>query len=303
MLTFDASPSLLQGPEYPPTMPDLWRRHAQLAEMTPVPDIRLCDWNDLFSAVKARLRDTVGERVTVRTLLTAPARASQVQASVLECVAALDQLHATMLQELARSSELELQVFDAQIALASVRAELAGTQDKERKARYMALHDALTGLPNRRYFCEHLDHTLAHLESRQTRLALFYLDLDDFKQINDQHGHEVGDEVLKVVATRLSRMVRSEDMFSRLGGDEFACLRMGSALDQPQLSQLAGKLFDAVAAPLRIGALKLLVRPSIGIALYPGDGSSCAALLKSADAAMYAAKRRHSGHAFFEPPE
>ncbi|WP_349743039.1 GGDEF domain-containing protein [Roseateles cavernae] len=273
---------------------------SQDRRVAPLPDIRLCDWELLFDAVTSRLRATVGERLTMRTLLSAPARASQVQTSVLECAAALDQLHATLARELARSGALELQVFDAQSALASARAELSGSKDEERKARHLAMHDGLTGLPNRRYFSERLDHALAHLESPDTTLALFYLDLDDFKQINDQHGHEVGDEVLKVVARRLARVVRSEDMFSRLGGDEFACLRMGPALGRPQLSALAVKLFDAVSAPLSIGPLTFQTKISVGIARYPGDGSSAAALLRSADAAMYEAKRQHCGHAFFD---
>lgn len=292
-----SSPRFLRA-EYRQAMPDLVQGEG--ARPAPVPDIRPCDWNDLFAAVKARLRTLVGERVTVRTVLSAPVRASQVQAGVLECVAALDQLHATLVQELARSGALELQLFDAQSALASARVELSGSKDEERKARHLAMHDGLTGLPNRRYFSERLDHALAHLESPDITLALFYLDLDDFKQINDQHSHEVGDEVLKVVALRLARVVRSEDMFSRLGGDEFACLRMGPALGRPQLSALAVKLFDAVSAPLSIGPLSLQIKPSIGIALYPGDGSSAAALLRSADAAMYDAKRQHCGHAFFD---
>ncbi|MCU7372608.1 GGDEF domain-containing protein [Paucibacter sp. O1-1] len=298
MLSSEGSSPRFARPEYRQAMPDLLQGDG--ARAAPVGDIRLCDWDELFAAVKLRLRALVGERLTVRTLLSAPVRASQVQAGVLECAAALDQLHATLLQELARSGALELQLFDAQSALASARAELAGTQDEGRKARHLAMHDGLTGLPNRRYFSERLDHALAHLESPDITLALFYLDLDDFKQINDQHSHEVGDEVLKVVALRLARVVRSEDMFSRLGGDEFACLRMGPALGRPQLSALAGKLFDAVSAPLSIGALTLQIKPSIGIALYPGDGSSSAALLRSADAAMYDAKRQHCGHAFFD---
>lgn len=298
MLSSEVSSPRFPRAEYRQVMPDLLQGNG--ARPAKSPDIRLCDWNDLFAAVKARLRALVGERVTVRTVLSAPVRASQVQAGVLECVAALDQLHATLVQELARSGALELQLFDAQSALASARAELAGTQDEERKARHLALHDGLTGLPNRRFFSERLDHALAHLESPDITLALFYLDLDDFKLINDQHGHEVGDEVLKVVALRLARVVRSEDMFSRLGGDEFACLRMGPALGRPQLGALAVKLFDAVSAPLSIGPLTLQIKPSIGISLYPGDGSSAAALLRSADAAMYDAKRQRCGHAFFD---
>jgi diguanylate cyclase (GGDEF)-like protein len=130
-------------------------------------------------------------------------------------------------------------------------------------------------------------------------LAVLYLDLDGFKPINDRHGHETGDGLLRVVAARLARAVRSDDMVCRVGGDEFVCL-LGDVLNRQQLSHLACKLFDAVSAPLRIGTLDLLVRPSIGIAVCPQDGDTTDALLRRADTAMYRAKRQQLGYAFFD---
>jgi diguanylate cyclase (GGDEF)-like protein len=243
------------------------------------------DWELMFNAVRKRLR------------LCADGRAP-VQGSLLECVAALDQLQVLLRLERSRLQALELEIFDANTALAQARAELVGTQAGERQARHQSLHDGLTQLPNRHYFRERLEHALQHLDRQAPSLAVLYLDLDHFKPINDSHGHEVGDELLRIVATRLNRIVRNEDMVSRLGGDEFACLRAG-AINPAQLAQLAGKLFDAVSAPLKVGALDLAVRPSIGIATYPADGTTAAALLKSADAAMYEAKRRQTHYAFF----
>ncbi|QPF74519.1 GGDEF domain-containing protein [Roseateles sp. DAIF2] len=176
---------------------------------------------------------------------------------------------------------------------------MACTQDGERRARHLALHDALTALPNRRFFIERLTHATALLEAGEpARLAVIYLDLDDFKPVNDAYGHDIGDEMLKVVARRLDRRVRSEDMVSRLGGDEFACLRCGP-VSRPELSRLARKLYETIAAPMQIGNLRLRVRPSIGIAVHPADGSTAATLMRSADAAMYAAKRSRAGHVFF----
>lgn len=262
-------------------------------------DIAMEDWDDLFCAVKARLRLSVGERVAAAPEAPVNDAGDRVRASVLECVEALDQLQATQRHELARRQRLELQVLDARTALAQARAELAGAQVEERLARHLALHDSLTSLPNRTFFRERLDHALTLAEPVRQALAVLYLDLDDFKPINDAYGHATGDELLRIVAARLTQTVRAEDMVSRLGGDEFACL-LGGLPSREKLSHLARNLVDAVSAPVKIGQLKLTVRPSIGIALCQADGATAETLLKNADAAMYQAKRRQTGYAFFD---
>jgi len=250
----------------------------------------IADWDIMFNAVQARLRLCVG-------VPTASTESTLLRAQVLECVTAMEQLQQIRQQERGRVEQLEREIIEVRRALAEAHTELSGTRAGERQARHLSLHDSLTLLPNRSYFRERLEHALLHLSPSGPMLALLYLDLDGFKAINDSHGHEIGDELLRIVATRLNHLVRSEDMVSRLGGDEFACLRAGSA-DRPQLAHLATKLYDAVAAPLRIGALRLNVRASIGIAIYPEDGDSAAALLKSADLAMYGAKREQTRYAF-----
>jgi diguanylate cyclase (GGDEF)-like protein len=262
-------------------------------------DMADCDWDDLFHAVKARLRLTVDPGFD-RARDSAPqALADRVRVGVLECVAALDQLHLTLNREAARREWLEREVADAQSALARACAELVGTQAGERRARYLAAHDSLTSLPNRRLFRERLDQALADAGSAQEPLAVLYLDLDGFKPINDSHGHQAGDELLRIVAARLTRAVRAEDMVSRIGGDEFACLIVGMS-SREHLSHLACKLLDAVSAPSKVGAFEFSVRPSIGITMYPADGTTTEALLKAADAAMYRAKRQQTGYAFFD---
>jgi diguanylate cyclase (GGDEF)-like protein len=133
---------------------------------------------------------------------------------------------------------------------------------------------------------------------RRQPLAVLYIDLDDFKPVNDQHGHDIGDELLRIIGSRLTRALRAKDMVSRLGGDEFACLLLGLP-GRAQIAAVVRKLFDAVAAPLTIDDCTAVVRPSIGIALCPDDGASADALLKNADAAMYRAKREGTGYAFF----
>jgi diguanylate cyclase len=254
--------------------------------LCPAPEARpsrhgIADWELLLDAVKARLSSSVVE---------APA--------VLDCVHDLDRLQAMLAHDLLRCQQLELDLFDAQAALAQAHAELAGTQAGERRARHLALHDSLTLLPNRSHFRGRLDAALGLGDPPRHPLAVLYLDLDGFKPINDRHGHDTGDDLLRVVAARLARAVRAGDMVSRLGGDEFACL-LADLPGRQQLCQLACKLFDAVSAPVRIGKLELTVRPSIGIAVCPTDGATTDALLKSADAAMYAAKRDRTGYAFF----
>jgi diguanylate cyclase len=241
---------------------------------------RLAESAQLLGAVKARLATNAAQ---------APA--------VIDCVRDLDRLQAALGREFDRLERLELDLQDAQAALALTSIELAGTRAGERRARHQSLHDSLTLLPNRSCFRQRLDGALELDGSLRRPLAVLYLDLDDFKPVNDTHGHEAGDELLRIVAARLARAVRRGDMVCRLGGDEFACL-LADLPGREQLCHLACKLFDAVSAPVRIGRLELSVRPSIGIAICPTDGDTADALLRSADTAMYAAKRERTGYAF-----
>jgi diguanylate cyclase (GGDEF)-like protein len=212
-------------------------------------------------------------------------------------VATIEDLRATLAAETGRRQQLEREVLNVRSALERARADLAGTQAGERQARHLALHDGLTRLPNRRYFQQRLEQALASASAEHRGLAVLFLDLDDFKPVNDLYGHDAGDEVLRIVAARLARVVRSEDMMSRLGGDEFACLP-ADTLNLEQLSQLAAKLVGVVSAPMKVGRLTLTIRPSIGVAIYPADGRTAGELLSNADTAMYGAKRERCGYAF-----
>lgn len=225
--------------------------------------------------------------------------ATQVPARAPERAADVEKLKATLAEETTRRKQLELEVSIVRSALNRARTDLAGTRAGEQQARHLALHDGLTSLPNRRYFQQRLGQALAEAYTQNPALAVLYIDLDDFKPINDLYGHDTGDELLKIVAARLARAVRAEDMMSRLGGDEFACLP-ADFRDLDQLAQLAAKLYETVSAPMKIGTLTLTVRPSIGIATCPADGRTAEALLKSADAAMYRAKRQQCAYSFRE---
>lgn len=213
--------------------------------------------------------------------------------------ASVEQLQMELARQRDGRRQLEREVGSLRARLAAARTELVGTQAGEHQARHLALHDSLTSLPNRRHFLQRLDHALAHVERRSPTVAILYLDLDAFKPINDTHGHQTGDDVLRIVAARLARAVRANDMISRLGGDEFACLP-AAGLTWEQLGHLAQKLIAVVSAPLTIGTLTFAVHPSIGIATYPTDGTTAPELLTSADAAMYRAKRDGVGYSFVD---
>lgn len=244
------------------------------------------DWDVLLEAVKARLRSCVA---ALPVDVMASVKLARIQQEVQECASALDQLQHLLLKSLALCDQGE--------------ASHVKPTDSERRARHLVLHDELTSLPNRRYFRERLDQALRPVEAQQPSASVLYLDLDGFKRVNDLHGPAAGDDLLRVVAARLSRVVRVQDMVSRLGGDEFACLP-ADRLNREQLVHLAAKMFDAVSAPVKIGALVLNIRPSIGIAVggeSAGPGDAAAALMKQANDARFRAKRTRSGYAFHEP--
>jgi diguanylate cyclase (GGDEF)-like protein len=172
----------------------------------------------------------------------------------------------------------------------AIHQEITAQKRAESQIAYMARHDGLTGLANRAVLRERMQEGLARLQRGGTPFSLFILDLDLFKAVNDSLGHPVGDELLKVVAQRLSACLRETDTVARLGGDEFAVLA-AAAGDQRQAALATAKLLlEAVAAPYDIDGHKLDVATSIGIALAPDHGVDVDQLIKSADLALYKAK-------------
>ena len=262
-------------------------------------DLAFGDIDLLFHAVQARLRLTVSDAYAAECAERQEDPALRIRCDVLECVAELNQLHVVMTEEVGRRRMLERTIVELQESLAHSQVALMGTQAGEREARRLALHDGLTLLPNRDHFRGRLEQELMSSESGPAPFALLFLDLDHFKEINDTHGHHVGDAVLRIVAVRLAGGVRAHDVVSRIGGDEFACLISGVS-DRQHLSHLVCKLFDSMSSPMQIGKLKVSVRPSIGVAISPDHGEAPLDLLRHADAAMYRAKREHSGYAFFD---
>ncbi|MEO0424129.1 MAG: diguanylate cyclase [Pseudomonadota bacterium] len=155
--------------------------------------------------------------------------------------------------------------------------------------RHQALHDPLTALPNRRALERALDRTLALAERHGEAFALLFLDLNGFKQVNDTHGHDAGDELIQHTATRITAQARSADFVARLGGDEFVMLaRMTDTVDA---GILARRLGEALSRPVPLAIGEVSVSTSIGVARYPEDGRTRDVLLRRADKAMYHAKR------------
>lgn len=161
---------------------------------------------------------------------------------------------------------------------------------RERELHHQANHDALTGLVNRSYFGEAVARALALGDELRTHCAVLFIDLDEFKSVNDCHGHGIGDQVLTIVADRLRRSLRPSDIAARLGGDEFAVL-IEHAPDQRHLAAVAGRILQNLREPIVINDLVLSARGTIGIAVAEGSADTCDELLRRADVAMYAAKR------------
>jgi diguanylate cyclase (GGDEF)-like protein/PAS domain S-box-containing protein len=162
--------------------------------------------------------------------------------------------------------------------------------DAMRRLEHLALQDPLTGLANRRQVTETIGTKLA----ANDKFAVMFVDLNDFKPINDRHGHDFGDAVLVGVAGRLERLFGDNALVGRLGGDEFAVL-MDARGDVDAVSEAAREIVDAVSEPLIVGDRVLTVSASIGIALSPRDGTEISTLLRCADLAMYHAKRKPTG--------
>ncbi len=149
--------------------------------------------------------------------------------------------------------------------------------------------ERLTGLPNRVLLIDRFNIAAALAHRNKAKLAIMSLDLDKFKSINDTFGHDVGDQVLKIIGRRLTRIMRASDTFARVGGDEFISVMMETS-HMEDATAVAQKILDSFAEPLSVGGHQLFLSTSIGIAVYPDDGKDLETLTKKSDAAMYHSK-------------
>ena len=176
----------------------------------------------------------------------------------------------------------------------------------EEQLEHLAYHDSLTGLPNRALFREHVELALARAQRTACSAAVLFVDLDDFKLVNDSFGHQIGDQLLCTVADRLRDAARASDVIARQGGDEFLLLLTdlppsdAAGAATVAASGIAGRIGEALEAPIRLGGVDVQVSASIGISIYPADGTDAEVLLKHADVAMYQSKDNgRNGYAFY----
>jgi diguanylate cyclase (GGDEF)-like protein len=178
----------------------------------------------------------------------------------------------------------------AALVLRYMRHTAATIAAGENRLRYLALHDPLCGLPNRNFFGERLDAVIADVKRGGTPAAVFYIDLDHFKDVNDTLGHPIGDELIRNVTLRLSRTLRGDDLVARLGGDEFAVISSASS-DLPALESLANRLISTLSTPYSINGHTIVIGASIGIAVIDHrSGGGSADIMRYADMALYRAK-------------
>jgi diguanylate cyclase (GGDEF)-like protein len=163
--------------------------------------------------------------------------------------------------------------------------DLSGVQ-----LQYGATHDALTGLPNRGLFYRRLGEALTHARQENLKATVLHVNLDQFKAINDQHGHSVGDSLLQVTANRLRKSVRTTDTVARLGGDEFAVILLGAG-EEAQIARIRGAIETSMAAPLDLGDITIEPACTCGHAIYPDDGVDTDPLMHVADTRMQEKRR------------
>ena len=189
----------------------------------------------------------------------------------------------------------------ARQGLAVTVRDLTKIKEHEASLVFVANHDAVTRLPNRNWLHTYLPQAIARAEAAREKLGVFFIDLDDFKKVNDTLGHMVGDELLTGISDRLRRISRDSDVVCRLGGDEFTLVVHGK-FARTDMETLGARIVDTLAQPFELEGQTILVGASVGISLYPDSGANAAELLKNADLAMYSAKESGKGlYEFFSP--
>ena len=260
------------------------------AEHVPVIVVTALDDGDIVSmALEAGANDYIPKPIDLR-VLTARVKA---QLDRREAVLALDAIRDNLEKTVQERTQ------DLVSANETLSAEITEREAAEARAQSLARHDPLTGLANRRHFLEELERRLMLVGDSDDGFALMFVDLDRFKPINDVHGHAIGDQLLQVIATRLSGCLRDDSFAARLGGDEFAVLLEGPA-DREGIAAAARRILNELSAPILVNSLKLTVGASIGIAICPSDGRAAAEILQRGDAAMLRAKEDRGAYKFFD---
>ena len=242
-----------------------------------------------LTSVNEVLNQGIKVNIPVRTMEEAITLNEDVEHKVARAADDLHQVNVELAKEVDERVVIESELADIKTDLVKVRDDLSKSQAKEEEIRKITLQDALTGLPNRVLFEQHLDQGLIQAKRHSRGLAVMFIDLDKFKSINDLYGHDLGDKVLVMVANRLQSLIRDEDTVCRWGGDEFMCLLLEVKQDA-DVTRLAEKMVNRIAAPCEFDGIVFSIRASIGITIYPADGETANILFKNADMAMFKAK-------------
>ncbi len=258
--------------------------------------------------IKERVAEAAGNLTVVNKILQQEKKASPpvqtLEAAIVQNEAAESQVtkaaddlvlvNAELAKEVTERTIIEAELADIKTDLAEAREDLSQSRANEEETRQRAFQDALTGLPNRVIFEQGLEQGLSQAKRHGWRLAVLFIDINKFKDMNDGYGHDLGDQVLRMVAHRLQASVRAEDTVSRWGGDEFACLLL-DVKREADVIRLAEKMVQRIGETCAFGETALSIRVSIGVAIYPADGETADLLFKHADQAMYHAKRTDTG--------
>ncbi len=242
-----------------------------------------------LAMVNAALEKEKETGPSIHTIEAALAQSEAVESKLAEAAQDLNLVNTELAREMAERKAIEVELAETKANLSEILDDLSKSQVQEEEARHLSLHDSATGLPNRELFQQRLDHGLTQAQRHGWGLAVLFIDLDEFKNINDTHGHHIGDQVLLTVAERLQSCVRDEDTVSRLGGDEFICLLL-NIQHETDVTKLAQTMVQRISEGCDFDGVVLNIKASIGIALYPEHGKTADSLLKNADTAMYKAK-------------
>lgn len=230
------------------------------------------------------------EEYDPETIQAAHTLSIETESKISTAAAEMGEVNESLAIDLIERIDINIELINAQADLVEAREQLNAYKLTTEEAQSTALKDHLTGLPNRLAFDQRFEHGLIQAKRHNWGLAIFFIDVDNFKDINDTYGHAMGDQVLQMVANRLRSLLRDEDMVSRWGGDEFACLLL-DVKNNDDMNHLAQKLVRRVAEDCKLDGVEFSIRISVGISLYPINGITEAVLLRHADAAMYAAKK------------
>jgi len=242
-----------------------------------------------LSSVNAGIKEEIANQDSPSALEVALEKSEAVEGKVQDASDKLSVVNLALKEEIEERHLLE--------------GKLAAVTEQGKADRRAALHDLLTDLPNRALFYDRLEHAFLQAKRHGWTLAVMFVDLDNFKLINDTYGHEAGDRVLQVIAERLKEGTRGDDTVSRHGGDEFVIL-INEVREETNISLIAEKILSRIQAPFNVPTRDVTITPvvqaSMGIAVFPKHGATADSLISCADRAMYVAKRTRSGHSFAE---